>query len=218
MVGNWHTLAGRLRWAIFEHQPPQGRERGLRLFQRRMEAHAPDTPGTSLSAIQGYLRGEPEPSLRFIEEAARLLGVRGEWLAWGAGAPTEEEEAIRRETPEEELAQVCAAVYGALGIPDQGFGRATEVWAPAARQAAIAYWQARHLWVTLTGEGERLSRPEATEAIAAAIAAPLEALVMDPLRVDDLPDYVQAIALAIHRTLRRYYPTSPGQEADDAEG
>jgi len=92
MVADWHTLAGRLRWAI-GRLPPDGRRRGLRLFQRRMEKL--DAPGTSLSALQLHLAGKAEPSLRWVSVAARVLDVRAEWLAWGTGQPTAAAEAAR---------------------------------------------------------------------------------------------------------------------------
>ena len=112
----WHTLADRLHWAI-GRRPSRGRQRGLRLFQRDMGEHARDVQGTSLSAIQGYLRSDVEPSLSFVQHAARLLAVREAWLAWGTGAPTEEEEAGRRESPEAALFRISTAVHEALGVP-----------------------------------------------------------------------------------------------------
>jgi hypothetical protein len=226
---SWHTLPGRLRWAIMDHQPPQGRQKGLRLFQRRMDAlAAPDTPGTSLSAIQSYLRDDAEPSLRFVQEAARILGLRAEWLAWGEGTPTEEQEALRRETPEQELARVSRSVYQALGVPvettggqDRFWGPA--VWAPVARQTALRLYQRRPLWELLsegvtshptTGPGADASWTAAVDDTAAAVAAPLVRLGIDAatLTPSNVADYVQAVALALQRVFYQYNP------GDDAEG
>jgi transcriptional regulator with XRE-family HTH domain len=78
-----------------DQQRPEGRQRGLRLFQRKMERRE-NVPGTSLSAIQSYLRGV-EPTRPFIEAAAEVLAVRPAWLAFGDGAQTAAEEAARRE-------------------------------------------------------------------------------------------------------------------------
>src|SRR5690606_19588238 len=118
-----NTLPGRLQWAIAE-QPRQGRQRGLRLFQRRMEERAaqveaeggPPLAGTHLASIQGYISGKVEPSLRFLEEAARVLGVRPAWLAYNDGPPREAER-----------------VAGALGylekaLPADTVSRAHAIW------------------------------------------------------------------------------------------
>jgi hypothetical protein len=158
VVGNWHTLGGRLRWA-YQQQPARGRERGLRLFQRQMEEAAPGVQGTSLSAIQGYLKGNGEPSLRFIKHAARLLAVRAEWLAWGEGAPTEDEEASRRESPEGQLFRTSDAVLAALGIPTTGGegkkrSSGPPAWAAVVRQSALILYSHRPRWEALAGGSE----------------------------------------------------------------
>jgi hypothetical protein len=85
---DWDSFPGRLRWAIDEHQRPKGRQRGLRLFQRKMEREE-GVAGTSLSAIQSYLRGKAEPTRPFIMAAAKVLRIRASWLAFGEGQPTE---------------------------------------------------------------------------------------------------------------------------------
>ena len=216
MAANWHTLAGRLRWAI-DRQPPHGRRRGLRLFQWRMETYA-DAPGTSLSAIQGYLRGDAEPSLRFIQEAARLLGVRGEWLAWGEGAPTVEAEVARRETPQEQSDRVIGAVCRALEIPrPQGAG--TDVWPSVVLRTMIEYHRHRTVVGLFTGEKSEPSRADTDIVVVEALAAPLRALAMDPVRLDpaDLDDYLLTLSLAIRRAIRRFEYTPLPTEADDAE-
>lgn len=94
MAKDWGTLAGRLRWAA-NQQPRDGRRRGIRLFQSRMEDHAKaigaDNLGVSMSSIDSYVRAEVPviPSLEFIQEAARVLRVRESWLAFDDGPPTE---------------------------------------------------------------------------------------------------------------------------------
>lgn len=88
---DFETLASRLRWAI-DQQPAEGRKRGLRLFQRRMEeAGGKGLEGTALSSIQAYLKGTA-PSLAWTEVAAVVLGVRVAWLAFGVGFPTDGEQ------------------------------------------------------------------------------------------------------------------------------
>lgn len=96
------SISERLRWAV-EQQPREGRRRGLRLFQTRMQGRAearakkasePELVGYSLSAIQGYISsGGPEPSIDFLKEAAQILNVRLAWLAAGDGYPTVAEQA-----------------------------------------------------------------------------------------------------------------------------
>jgi hypothetical protein len=92
---DWDSFSGRLRWAIDEHQRPKGRQRGLRLFQRKMEREK-GVPGSSLSAIQTYLRGKAEPTRPFILAAAKVLRIRASWLAFGEGQPTEAAEMSMR--------------------------------------------------------------------------------------------------------------------------
>ena len=108
MQADFSTLHGRLRWAI-DRQPREGRRRGLRLFQRRMESRAKELTeeddvqleGVALSSIQTYLRGEVVPPLTFLQEAAGVLVVREAWLILHDGEPTEDEERARQ-GPEEE--------------------------------------------------------------------------------------------------------------------
>ncbi len=48
----------------------------------------------SRQQINNYLMGQETPKLRWLQEAAKLLHVRPEWLILGKGEPTEEEERI----------------------------------------------------------------------------------------------------------------------------
>jgi transcriptional regulator with XRE-family HTH domain len=60
--------------------------------------------GASYQMIHWYLSGTKTPSLEFLREAARLLGVKEEWLITGAGPMSPAEEAF-------------------LGTPQDRFGR-----------------------------------------------------------------------------------------------
>lgn len=108
------SISERLRWAA-QQQPREGRRRGLRLFQTRMEERAEERAeelaeelaeegqrelvGCSLSAIQGYVSSDgPEPSIDFLREAAQILNVRLAWLAAGDGYPTVAEQAAAWES------------------------------------------------------------------------------------------------------------------------
>lgn len=140
----WGTLSDRLRWAI-ERQPKRGRERGVRLFQRRIHKRAEELDaeggsplvGYHLSSIQGYLAGETDPSLPFLREAARLLNVREAWLISGEGAPTEamEVERLIHDQSEGEWPTWLAenVLWSRLGMGGKPPGR-------AARSAVLSLW------------------------------------------------------------------------------
>jgi len=103
------NLPSRLRWAI-DQQRSEGRQRGLRLFQRRLAAARPGLDGTALSSIQAYLNGSVTPSLGWVEAASQILGVRTAWLAFGGGFPTEaEQDVIHTSTTKGERATAPAS-------------------------------------------------------------------------------------------------------------
>jgi transcriptional regulator with XRE-family HTH domain len=97
---SFNTIAERMRWAI-ERRPALGRQRGVRKFQRDIEARSGERrdqgereiPGVTLPSIMTYLNGDTEPTVLFLREAAGVLGVREAWLTCGEGLPTEEENA-----------------------------------------------------------------------------------------------------------------------------
>lgn len=105
MTAKWDTIADRLRWAI-DRMPREGRQRGERLFQRKVERRAEEIrrsgdpeelTGYHLNSIRDYLSGKTLPSPIFIREAAAVVGVRATWLLDGSGKPTDaEEQAMRR--------------------------------------------------------------------------------------------------------------------------
>lgn len=95
------TIGERLREAI-ELWPPEGKQRGVRRFQREMEARAAvlasggqSLLGVSYPSINSYLNGETVPSIEFLREAADLLGVQFVWLVTGEGDRTRSEEMLR---------------------------------------------------------------------------------------------------------------------------
>ena len=225
MTTGWDTLGGRLRWAI-DKQPPDGRQRGLRLFQRRMTKRGRGVVGTSLSAVQAYLSDEAEPSLSFLRLAAELLSVRFAWLVVGQGAPTQEEQAGRLEVPEAELFRISTAVYEALGVPTKVVSENGEernrfwgsaVWAPVVRQTVLRIYQNRPAWDLIadrevehpsTGPSADASWDAAIADTAATIAAPLHTLGIEAryLTSRDVEDYVQAVSLTLQRVANHYVP------------
>ena len=59
---------------------------GIRAFHREMTDKK--VPGSSYAMIHRYLAGEKVPSLKFLEGAADVLGVRPAWLICGDGERT----------------------------------------------------------------------------------------------------------------------------------
>lgn len=111
------SLASRLRWAVGQ-QPPEGRQRGLRLFQRRLTDKAPGLDGTALSSIQAYLNGSVTPSLRWVEVASGILGVRADWLGFGSGSPTAGEQSGMKALVEPGRTGPATTALGSRGARD----------------------------------------------------------------------------------------------------
>lgn len=55
--------------------------RSIRSLQR--ELHEAGVPGSSYANVYAYFKGRTTPSLEFLDAAARSLGVRAAWLAFG---------------------------------------------------------------------------------------------------------------------------------------
>lgn len=81
------TLGGRLERALDDWGE------GIMAFVEAMkdELEGTDVQGATYPAIKRYLDDEAVPSVRFLEAAARVLGVRPAWLVLGDGDMTEEE-------------------------------------------------------------------------------------------------------------------------------
>ena len=117
------TVGERLGWAI-EKRPAIGKQRGLRKFQRDIEKRAAELweaekikiPGVSMLSIMKYLKDDVTPSVAFLREAAQLAGVRPEWLAFGSGLRSEDEEKWVKETPDEVLQALGEMALGTEGL------------------------------------------------------------------------------------------------------
>ena len=82
------TVSARLEAGIERYwEPPEGKRSSIREFSSQMEDR--DAPGRARQTIHSYLKGDAEPSLKFLRIAAEVLGVRYPWLATGQGEPTE---------------------------------------------------------------------------------------------------------------------------------
>jgi len=107
------TLGGRLGWAI-KRQPNEGKSRGVGLLKTKLEKRK--APGANYPSISSYLKDDVDPPLAFIQAAADALGIRKVWLAYGEGAPTEEEERRRVGNEEDDPSSPYALILRA--IPD----------------------------------------------------------------------------------------------------
>jgi len=88
------SIADRLRQARLSAGYPTIRE-----FQRILPQ---EVSGTTYSSVSKYEQGIRNPSPEFVEAAAPLLGVTGEWLQTGEGPRTlgEQETSVRRNRQE----------------------------------------------------------------------------------------------------------------------
>lgn len=77
------------------------RERSIRSLQKELADK--DATVTSYSAVYHYVKGERVPPLAFVAEAASVLGVRPEWLAFGSGEPDIGYERLRRQIYSEDF-------------------------------------------------------------------------------------------------------------------
>jgi transcriptional regulator with XRE-family HTH domain len=241
----WYTLPGRLQWAISQQQP-EGKRRGLRLFQRRMEQRAVELGlqnlGVQLSSIQGYLSGDVEPSIRFLREAAGVLAVREPWLISAEGLPTEEEEAALRERtgirpPSSMHVEAARGFDDALpGVQMGGTGRRAlwGLWGVVSRCSAtqseatmdFPYQNARKaaelVRAPLDVLGWKLEElpPTASDTYVAHAALAVQALIMAITEgsFDEVPDPARAIPAEYMRTTREIFMDSEQGEAPDAEG
>lgn len=209
MAANQDTFINRLRWAM-DQQRPEGRRRGLRLFQRKMERFE-NVPGTSLSAIQSYLRGV-EPTRPFIEAAAEVLKVRAAWLAFGEGAPTQAEEAARREAGERPRWEVAAEEELRARLPWDSMNTASrahawDLWGLVL--AALPVPLPDH--VSAEGTAEWFAR-DAAQRTARALTAPADALqVASPGAPRERNTYITLVSQALFVLLNNLEAEADGE-------
>lgn len=78
------TFGSRLRYAINQS------EYSIRGFQEEISGAVDG--GITYPTINSYLKDDTEPRRDFVEAAAKILGVRSAWLAFGDGEPTEDQQ------------------------------------------------------------------------------------------------------------------------------
>src|SRR5687768_5546122 len=79
---------------VAERLDRKRKDRGwsIRKFHKEISAEAPDIRGASYMSVLAYVTGKvEEPPTAFLRAAAKVLGVRFEWLAYESGWPTEAE-------------------------------------------------------------------------------------------------------------------------------
>jgi len=206
------TIGGRLGWAI-KGQPPVGKRRGIGLLISRLEERK--APGANYPSISGYLQDQVDPPLAFITAAAGALGVREAWLAFGEGAPTEQEEAARREHQDEDDA---SSAYSRIlsTLPDLA---RLENLDPSVCQAFVMY--VVRLEETIQALGGNLPDEELEDlAIAAwgSMTAPVsrwQRRTKQPIEPRAFADYAMAMLTALSLSLRL---AAPGlRSAEDYE-
>lgn len=242
MPNNQNTFPDRLEWAITEHQEQEGRQRGVRLFQRKMDQRGEELEqkgenfvGTTLSTIQNYLNGNSEPNIGWIQEAAYVLGVRWEWLATGEGPPTkaeavaEEEAAVAAEGERDTPAEVPGDRRAVMGRRwREEYGEVLEGVlggrVPALARATVAHQWRRLDVIASQSPDTRMDSAELLRQLASSVAAPLReaGVEFSELREEEKTDYVlkmvEPVAFAWKQALRQRVAEWIEETADTRAG
>ena len=166
------TLGERLRLAI--ERWPGG---GIKAFAKVVKDAA---RGSSYPYIHDYLKDRRTPSREFIEAAARILGVRTEWLATGNGAIERRRGGvIALGTQADSRAMHRAELLITDGFPDLAnlswsvVERVTLTWMHHSEDYQIAQGGS-YVWPPPTEVGEHVAA-----SIAAALRCPIESMGCD---------------------------------------
>ena len=116
--------------AAANNMPKVGKQSGVRLFQRTLAERYPGLVGTSYPMVWKYISGPNTPSDKFLQAAAKITGVRFEWLKSGQGEMTEGEAAFRRaaernaSATEKRVKRTLDSVFAAVQkeVPEIEFG------------------------------------------------------------------------------------------------
>lgn len=244
------TFGQRLRWAIENRGPgrggrPRGRNRpgSIRAFHIALKESGAVVRGSSYQMLHRYLADETTPPPDFIAAAAKLLGVRPEWLATGEGEPTAEH-GLEARAGAKALASGAGLEPGGrmLHFDDTPAGRRlAEVerhivrglgaWGMPQRSPAVAVlvraW--RKLWMSaflrgemagLDDEGLQELDKELAFRVGRAAAAPLRELgAVGRLEEEPYQDYLVGMAALLARTIRDARPAGapPNEGLDDGE-
>ena len=184
---------------------------------------------TGQTAVYKYVKGgaKAPPPIEFLEDAAKVLGVRVSWLRWEEGAPTEEQEELRLLGDRTLLGAIVDESLPELedlpGLMDKGFGSRVP---PIGLAVALTALHA-HLETTVFDEtNDRMEvsirtllpdrMKELIETFGEALAAPLQCLGVDlsAMSRDDLNAYVIDVAPALGRAIRKYLTEDLAKESE----
>ncbi len=207
------SIASRLKGKIAERY-----NGNLRDFQQAMKGTG--VKGITYPTVHAYVKGTSTPSVDFLKEAAKLLGVRPAWLTLGEGAPTELEEIARlRHTRDEQDTEPHL-----MGIEEQVEEIIAEHFPMIERAPTYAHGVVWHTISTLSAEFMYHAEAEpdenhisgyataAADLVARYLAAPI---LLYPDRVIDPIQFGQYITaacqglLALWTTTNRAYDESP---------
>lgn len=203
--------AVRLRWAVEEGPNAMS----VRQLAERLGRQYPGLRGTSYGGVRLYAENKVHrPRVELLRAMADVLGVRGEWLAFGDGEPTEDLEywrAVARSLAESRMAEEKSAlpaerlrdaVRAALGREAPYAGELEEPippWVPLLSPVWLelldADARARPTGVSVTLE----MVTDLERSIAEALAAPLRAIRVDPesLSERELTRYIVSMVPAL---------------------
>ena len=181
-----------------------------------------DASVTGQTAIYKYVRGDGRtpPPADFLEDAARVLGVRSAWLAFDDGAMTREEEEYRiekkaevRRTRAKEDREVERAAF------DKGWTKALSAaledalgdQVPPVARAVVAHHWKRVQDTAPTEKG--VKHTDMLHRLARAVAAPLRELDigMTSLPRNEQADYVMGVIPAVARVAELFLRKQTGE-------
>ena len=165
----YEDVGPRLEWAIKKARMTKTG------FAERMEDLG--VRGGQYRTLVNDLKGRTRPSLRYLEAAAHVLGVNALWLGHGEGRPDGDDpvrvDAVRwRRGDDQETERHIEAGFGAL------IGRDWPAW-PLALELRRRLWVHRLIWGP-RGDDVQPDNTDIATAVGRAMAAPLEALSIDP--------------------------------------
>jgi len=147
----------RLQKALTEGPRPMS----VRQLGREVVASGYRGRGASYGGIRQYVDGgvqHPRPEL--LEAISRTLGVRNDWLAWGEGAMTEDEQQALLEV--EEVSEQALPSLGRAPRKNVDFDRMARYGAVALKfQTLAGLGLAEPGWSDMSGDGRRQSQEEA---------------------------------------------------------
>lgn len=206
------TVGERLRWAI-DKQQTYGRRRGLRLFVHKLEQRPTRVRGASLQSVSAYLTDDVTAPTDFLKEAATVLRLRPEWLAFGSGHPTDASEAASSpaDIPSEADGAKLFRPNRRLSAKELAKQRDAGTSKPGAPWVTEVEWLVRRFPDSAMLDENGEIRTDIRRRVSAAMFAPLRELGVElgwntPANQDEMEDYLHAIIpplLVIARIQRR---------------